>query len=368
MHMENKAIHFKGLNGIRAIAAIGVVVSHISLTMNVFIPRFKLRQLHFGNGMADYGVTMFFTLSGFLITYLLLAEKNRSTIDVKNFYIRRILRIWPLYYAYIIVSLIIVHLFHLYTSPWYSLYYIFFAGNIAYAIRIVPFPLINHFWSIGVEEQFYLMWPWLVKKCNNILKGILLFAIIFTVLKLLIRLFIHRYSAYMSIPYTVIYLTRFDCMAIGAIGACLYFKQNKLFLKVITSKMVQIVSWLSILLIILNRFNVTDFINHAAVGCVTLCIIISQITERNRIINLDNKMCEFLGKESYGIYVIHPLVMFFYFKGALICKANSVLFAAATYPVVILLTVFIAYISYEYYEKIFLKAKKKYTVVASAPV
>jgi Predicted acyltransferases len=365
MRMENKAIHFKGLNGIRAIAAIGVVISHISITTNVLIPRFNLHNLHFGNSMADYGVTMFFTLSGFLISYLLISEKNNNQINIKNFYIRRILRIWPLYYAYMTISLVLVYSFHLYPSQFNSLYYIFFAGNIAYAIGIMPFPFISHFWSIGVEEQYYLFWPWLIQKSKNIFKGIIIFLIVFIVLRIIMRYLLYKYGTSVSIPYAFFYNTRFGCMAIGASGALLFFRKQALFLKIATSLPVQIVAWLSIVLICLNKFTIGSFLSHEVAGCVTLCIIISQIVAKNRIINLDNKICEFLGKISYGIYVIHPLVMFFYFKVMLFYNFSSIWFVFAAYPVVIVLTVFTAYISYEYYEKIFLRAKKKYTVVAS---
>lgn len=86
--MFRPTLHLKGLNGIRAIAAIGVVISHVSITLNAFFPWFKANPVHFGNGLADFGVTMFFTLSGFLITYLLLAEKAIARINVRNFYVR----------------------------------------------------------------------------------------------------------------------------------------------------------------------------------------------------------------------------------------------------------------------------------------
>ena len=74
--MREQVIHLKGLNGIRAMAAIGVMISHISITLNAFVPWFQTKPVHFGNGMADFGVTMFFTLSGFLITYCCSAKRR----------------------------------------------------------------------------------------------------------------------------------------------------------------------------------------------------------------------------------------------------------------------------------------------------
>ena len=88
--MSDTKIHFRGLNGLRAMAAIGVVVKHFGLHS-------------FGkHPFSMYAVTVFFTLSGFLITFLLLAEKDvAGRINFKNFYLRRILRIWPIYFLYI---------------------------------------------------------------------------------------------------------------------------------------------------------------------------------------------------------------------------------------------------------------------------
>ena len=91
--MMKESVHLKGLNGLRAIAALGVVIAHTAVI-----------KLEFGDliptGLTSNAVTIFFTLSGFLITYLLFLEKEKKEINVKKFYLRRILRIWPLYFAF----------------------------------------------------------------------------------------------------------------------------------------------------------------------------------------------------------------------------------------------------------------------------
>jgi peptidoglycan/LPS O-acetylase OafA/YrhL len=90
--MKNK-IYLPGLNGIRAIAALSVILAH----SEKFLASVSSKN-YFGN-FGGYGVTIFFTLSGFLITYLMLKEIEKEIfIDIKKFYIRRILRIWPLYF------------------------------------------------------------------------------------------------------------------------------------------------------------------------------------------------------------------------------------------------------------------------------
>ena len=150
----NKTIHLPGLNGLRAIAALSVMWGHTF-------------QSDFGNwGVEGFalpvvadGVTLFFVISGFLITYLLLNEQEQShTISIPKFYMRRVLRIWPIYYLYLLVAVLVISTGN---NPniWY---YCFFTANIPFILTAGIWPIV-HYWSIGVEEQFYLFWPWLVK-------------------------------------------------------------------------------------------------------------------------------------------------------------------------------------------------------------
>ena len=111
---NKKGIFFKGLNELRAIAALAVVFHHIesyksedSLASVIHIPQLS----YFVSNLGNHGVHLFFVLSGFLITYLLFVEQERfGKINVKDFYIRRVLRIWPLYYLIVFLSFFIVPL------------------------------------------------------------------------------------------------------------------------------------------------------------------------------------------------------------------------------------------------------------------
>jgi peptidoglycan/LPS O-acetylase OafA/YrhL len=90
---SNKPIFFPGLNGLRALAALSVVVFHLTrdfaeFNLSPYIFGNTPRRVAKGFAMAGYGVTIFFSLSGFLITYLLLAEKQKQEINIKNFYFR----------------------------------------------------------------------------------------------------------------------------------------------------------------------------------------------------------------------------------------------------------------------------------------
>ena len=215
--MDKESIHLKGLNGLRAIAAISVLVGHISSTTFCNY-NFRLPVCNVGG----YGVTLFFVISGFLITYLLLLEKEKtSDIKIGKFYIRRILRIWPIYYLFILIGFVISYFIadlsdirsnHLF-------WYIFFTANFASLLNeTVRFTV--HYWSIGVEEQFYLFWPLIVKFFN---KKLFVFIICFIICFLITKSLFWLYFGNTNLVYHFMSITRFHCMMIGAVGASYNF-------------------------------------------------------------------------------------------------------------------------------------------------
>ena len=156
--------HFDGLNGLRFIAAF-LVVMHHSETIRRKYGFLNLEDFSlFRNGFN--AVSFFFVLSGFLITYLLLKEHNQtSSISIKKFYVRRILRIWPLYFLLVIIGTIIVP-FLIHTIGYnYQIPYTF-SQVWFYFLLFMPFMvnalfghhIIEPLWSIGVEEIFYMVW------------------------------------------------------------------------------------------------------------------------------------------------------------------------------------------------------------------
>src|ERR1051326_1775359 len=115
---ETGKVYFPGLNGLRFLAAFAVVITHVELLKGqVGLPNHWTNPVIFNLG--GLGVYFFFVLSGFLITYLLLAEKDKTgTIRIGNFYIRRILRIWPLYYFLVLLGFFVLPHFHILRLEW----------------------------------------------------------------------------------------------------------------------------------------------------------------------------------------------------------------------------------------------------------
>lgn len=353
--MEER-LHLKGLNGLRAIAAISVVIAHIHLDGFIYNDRWP-------RWLGTYSVTIFFTLSGFLITYLLLTEKKKATISIRKFYIRRALRIWPLYFAYLLVALILIYVQTPEKLPGLLPYYLFFAANVP-NILSTSLPYLGHYWSLGVEEQFYLFWPWLIKKPANTFKAITTFLAIFFTGRLIVRFLYITYGYF--IPINAFNHTRFDCMAVGGMGSYLCFAGNKFFRKVAVNKFTEVLCWLCLCLVITNKYHITPFFDHDIISLMTLGLIMNLSFANRPIISLENRFFDLLGRISYGIYVIHPLVLIG--LGKMLGQLNisrawesfDLFFGA------LIITIGMAWLSHEFFEKRFLRLKDRFSVVKSS--
>jgi len=359
--MSQERVYLPGLNGLRSVAVISVLSCHI-LYMNIG------ESILINWGIAHYAVTMFFVVSGFLITFLLLKEReNQKKIDINKFYVRRILRIWPIYFLYIsisIVSILIQKDINLFETP-SILCYILLSGNFIYFFSTHGLQLLEHFWSIGVEEQFYLFWPWSFKfsKDNRSLLFIIV-SIIFAYLT--IKMIAYIFAKQESNIYMFIKQTRFDCMLIGAFGAVMYFQKNKIFFNIFSNKILQLISWLLYFLIGFNIIYFPVILAHEIIAVATLILIIGQIYKP--LFSLEIKIFDFIGKISYGLYVIHPIVLYYLsklFKGLIL---NEYLKWTLFVAISIFISIIIAWLSYKYFESYFLNFKKKYTVIKSSNI
>ena len=351
----SKAIHLPGLNGLRAIAALSVMWGHVFQTTfgNWGVEGFALPVV------AD-GVTLFFVISGFLITYLLLNEEEQSRhISIPRFYMRRILRIWPIYYLYMAIALTVSRSWND-SNVWY---YLFFGANIPFVLAS-GIELIVHYWSIGVEEQFYLFWPWLVKFTRGNHKRLLAVAGVLCLMWLSLK-----WGIYLGWGKTAAYrffaVTRFDCMMIGAIGAVLYFANNKWFNRLMSNRVLGVSALLLLLFSQPWAVYVPAPVRPQVLALLSLVCVMSQL--HHPVINLENRVCDFVGKISYGIYVIHPLLI--YLLSKLYChlgiRLPNGIDVMIIYIVVTAVTILIAWLPYRFFESPFLKLKNRFAVVQS---
>ena len=148
------------LDGLRGYSILTVVVLHCTLSMHV--PQWLIpAQLMFGNG--QLGVNIFFAISGFLITTLLVRERDQTgTISLRGFYERRIARIFPAAYTYIAAIAILAFIGVVQLRPGAFLAASLFSWNYGGLLNLsagTDEQVLNHFWSLSLEEQFYLFWP-----------------------------------------------------------------------------------------------------------------------------------------------------------------------------------------------------------------
>lgn len=353
-----------GLHGIRAIAALAVIFSHATAGLDKFgLDKRIFGVDEFGNvvatDLAGFGVSMFFSLSGFLITYLLLKEKRSSgSIHIKNFYMRRVLRIFPLYYLYLGLILMLLSFFGT-GIYWESvLFYVFMLGNVPFLLG-TPIDYLGHFWSLGVEEQFYLFWPFLVKKLKNPLKWVLILLLFLIVLKLGVRVYdVLYHQSNMSFFYTVLHVNRFQCMMIGALGAILIIRDHPV-LRFLRNRVVEVICWGIIVLAACNQFHIASVLDNEFIALVTLVLIIQQISDKRIWISLDKRIFNWLGDISYGLYIFHPLVILLASKCFRFSGESTVLEYILCYGVIFAGTIGISYVSYITFERFFLRIKER---------
>lgn len=353
-------VHFKGLDTLRAIAAIVVVVSHIELIKSRNgIPALNIHYLKLPDD--HLAVILFFILSGFLITYLLMKEKeDNGSISFKNFYLRRIFRIWPVYYLVIILSFILFN--PKYTFKTIALCLGVFP-NIASALNI-EWDVSPQIWSIGVEEQFYLFWPLLIYIIpkNKLLTCLLVFFIAYTILPHAIRFtngFTFKSEELNMFTDKFFPQSKFNCMSLGGIFGYLYALKRKelgFFYK-------GIIAYPSIILsfaLWFTAFKIANF-NDVLYSILFGIMILNVATNKNLKINLDFKPLNFLGKISYGIYMYHWIIILLVIKFIptnLI--ANHLTYNIILYLTVLGLSIFVAFISFKTIERYFLGLKNKY--------
>jgi peptidoglycan/LPS O-acetylase OafA/YrhL len=353
-------MHYKQLDGLRFFAVLAVLFHHIC-DFNIFN--------YFPLG--SFGVTLFFVVSGFLITEILLKEKENNVKTrkiLKIFFIKRILRIFPLYFIYIFICYVLVPKQTLEMIAWLLTY----TTNIWVIMHNqLPFWYFAHLWSLCVEEQFYLIWPFLIIFIpNGRLKTVFYAMIIFAIANRAFNVF--YINGYDLFNYNSLFTT-LDCFGAGAVLAYLKTFKSKYLSTILTHRYIPI---LAIVLFILNIKYGTPLTQQAlsrAFYTITSVYLVgiavtSKFTKIGKTL-LENNTIVYLGKISYGIYIYHlicwgifgkyfnDLLAYFNFSSYI---NNSFLKIIMEFIVITLCTILVSAISYELIEKRFLNLKKRF--------
>ena len=356
-----KRVYFSGLNVLRFVAAFAVLIFHSTQWYHhKFDTPFKM-FLH----NLPIAVDFFFILSGFLIIYLLILEKKeRGTISLKNFYIRRVLRIFPLYYLIILIA----YLF-LWDGKEYVAWdkFLYFWGNFwMIAKNGWTLAALNPLWSISIEEHFYLFIPFLiliipVKYLKYLFAGIIVLSIAF------------RIYATLTIPdnWMTIYmhtLSQIDLMAIGGLLA-LYHYKHKISFDIPVVSLLMVIGALFILMSIVDSKDYSTvyyaaFKKYLFTVPLLLVLVLFVFNKNKRLIPLkENRILNYLGKVSYGIYVYNAMIIDLLDRCYCLKDCYWIkLFLDISF------TLIAASLSYELFEKQFLKLKSKFQIIKTTKV
>ncbi len=354
-------LYVNSLDTYRFIAFFIVFIAHTTLFLNI-----GLNKLHTG----DLGVSMFFVLSGFLITTILWSEfKKTGQVDLKNFYRKRMRRILPLYFIIVFIGIILIPLIftkEVFQYPFTNLnhnsiwQYLTFTFNFFNENHFVRNTLITSMlWSICVEEQFYLVWPFVLKFLKRIdylayfLGGLFLVSLAF-------RFYFYNVSA--TIEYNTISVM--NDLIIGCALSFFYFYKKEVIERFITvpGGVISVVAFLGLAYfrsayLIGNQIWVT--IEPVLFALIFAYFLMSFIKFKDwKILNIPQVL--YMGKVSYGLYIYHILSFFIAIQLVNFLDRYTPMSRYFEFFLAIPILLIIAHVSYVYFEKrIMVRSKKR---------
>lgn len=360
--------HITSLDGLRGVAVLMVMASHYAGSMSV-LGLTAVDRLPFRFGWA--GVDVFFALSGFLITGILLDAKGQP-LFFRNFYARRVLRICPLYYMAILVVFGLRAC--LGADPvWGATAGLFAPGSLLWpaaylenAAIALDGPLqtgiLTHYWSLAVEEHFYLAWPLLVWACSRRTLGLAAAAAVAGSV-------LARAAAYAAAadPAWVMGLTpmRLDGLALGALASLAVRSGWPVARRTRAAGLVFLGAGGVLGLVIVLRHSVSQFdpvlwvFGYTLVAAASAALILAAGVPGRAAAALDLAVLRWFGKYSFGLYVWHPIiaVMLLHSNWALLRGGQGAAAVVAATLFTAVVTLAVAWLSFHAFEKRFLALK-----------
>ena len=350
------------LDGLRFFAFLAVFLSHVAVFSNGNHGS-RPAVVELCNMFGRFGVDLFFALSAYLLTCLMLAEREKSgTIRIGAFYMRRLLRIWPLYFAWLAALMLTRHLWSDYSLSFF-VPFLLFGGNFAASLGVVTSLVILPLWSLSVEEQFYLVWPLLMHNLTR--RGVVVAGGAIWIFTSWARFELLRSG---MTPHQIWFIgfARLGAIALGIMMAVLPRHSPRArglwFL-------VGSACWADAAMCHLYRMHSEGFappmvgFAMAAIGAAAFLFAAIGIKEGGI---LTKPTSVYLGRISYGLYIFH---------GAALVLAAHILPALpdpAFWPALSILgfglTLALSTASYRWLESPFLRLKKRYEVISAAPV
>jgi peptidoglycan/LPS O-acetylase OafA/YrhL len=365
------------LDGLRFYAFLGVFVFHAlpqrpDFYRSLHLPLPSLWAAVAKSGAS--GVDLFFTLSAFLITVLLLRERRQTGgISLRLFYIRRILRIWPLYFLVLAVAVVLAHTIPGQSLPWcYVVGYLLFVGNWINVAFGHPLSVCAPLWTVSIEEQFYLVWPVLMKILRR--RGMIVAAVVAFLLSTLSQIGV--VLAGLSRGY--IYYGSFSRSGSLALGILLALFADRLpgltrgmrglLLAAGLTGWIAASAWLTdqpggVDMRTMLRRLVVLVGARLVISVGAVAILYACLGSRSRLVR--SAWVVRLGKISYGLYMLHFIGLLFMLDLLHPLWGWTLL---ATKALGLALTVLLAWASYRWVESPFLRLKDRFATVLSRPV
>jgi len=376
-------IHFPNLDGLRFIGSMIVLLFHIEGIKQRHGQEFSSLILSY-EPIGELNVSLFFVLSGFLITFLLLKEKqNTGTIGLKNFYMRRVLKTWPLYYFIMVIGFFLLPYLGQAFYPEYSkgltdhfsialMGYLFFLPPLLLGGYRLP-DTMGATWAVTVEETFYLFWPFIVRRSKNFMKVscVIIVSIVFirdgaVLLRYLLK-GNQYYTTHLTTMVELLGEYRFSCMAIGGIAAYIFITKKESLLQFLFKKNLQIIAYTLLLLMPILRIKV-PLIDQEFYSVLFAYIVLNMAANPASIVRLNFKWMNYLGSLSYGIYLYNPVMRILSLEAIKHLFNRNIAgwqMELSFYSLTIGSTLLVAVLSHKLIEKPFLNLKKKFTFINS---
>jgi len=381
MKPMQKERYIVSLNGVRGIAILMVLIVHLAADNALPVTGSFFHALNNAMWLGWSGVDLFFVLSGFLITGILI-DTRPAVNFFRSFYSRRALRIFPLYYLLVLFAILfgtlaLPHLqrflvlsqMHTSVAGWAS--YVFYYQNWWIPLKEPNggFPL-GHFWSLGVEEEFYLCWPLCVYFLRDRTLSWLCAAVSLGVLAL--RCYLVRRIGGTADIILMSTATRADSLLMGALVAITVRHDTMLRRARRVTPFIAAASLLGIaaILFFAREFRVrTTWTQSIGLtfyalfyAVVVLCVFMQDGTGSRLDRFLRRRWLQFMGKYSYGIYVYHAII---FFAVTVMLRQKSwygvsVVRGVTVDAFVVSLSIAVAYMSFQFYERRFLRIKDRF--------
>lgn len=369
---RRRAFYRPELDVLRFFAFFAVFLYHFSRPTELYVQHGVPRIVAaLGNGLMQggvFGVDLFFVLSAYLITELLLREKDEcGSLDVRGFYLRRILRIWPLYFFYIGLALLpVFNQRHAFT--WHhAAAFLLLAGNWSIIAWGWPIPsIVGPLWTVSIEEQFYLAWPPIVRKLSR--SGIVRAALAMLVISNVTRIAMVALHGGMNSVWCNT-LGRLDPIVAGILMAAVLRGKIPNFYPL--ARIAMLCGGIIPLALVSNYWHIHEpaslewiptFVGFPVVAMSCTLILLSALGVSFRM----PRFLLYLGKISYGLYVYHALGNVL--SGAVLRVHSSFLQLAFRPIAALAITILLAAASYAFLETPFLKLKQRFAHVESRPI